>query len=189
MNPVPTADELSPTATVILGFLSQGEMSGYEIKAEVDVSTRFFWAASYGQIYPELKRLSEAGLIAGSDQPQGGRKRTVYRLTDSGLAALRDWLRRPPEMLELRHEGMLKVFFADALPAGERASTLRAMVAQHREHAAQLELTKESLEAEGERDESSWCDLVLRFGLDFNEWVIDWCEREIAAAEEESGNA
>ena len=42
--------ELSPTAYVILGMLSWWPMSGYDIKATVDKSTRFFWAASYGQI-------------------------------------------------------------------------------------------------------------------------------------------
>ena len=53
--------ELSKTAYVILGMLRLGKRTGYEIKSRVDVSTRFFWAASYGQIYPELKRLEDAG--------------------------------------------------------------------------------------------------------------------------------
>ena len=42
--------DLSNTAYVILGMLRHGERSGYEIKQAVDQSTRFFWAASYGQI-------------------------------------------------------------------------------------------------------------------------------------------
>ena len=69
---------LSPTAYVILGLIRKEPRSGYEIKAVVDTSTRFFWAASYGQIYPELKRLAEAGLVVGVDSPTGGRRRTVY---------------------------------------------------------------------------------------------------------------
>ncbi len=73
--------ELSPTAYVILGTLGWRPMSGYEIKSIVDKSTRFFWAASYGQIYPELRRLAAAGLIEGKASPQGGRRRNVYRLT------------------------------------------------------------------------------------------------------------
>ena len=69
---------------VILGFLSIGPRSGYEIKATVDRSTRFFWAASYGQIYPELRRLESEGLIEGEEAPNGGRARRVYRLTAAG---------------------------------------------------------------------------------------------------------
>ncbi len=60
--------------------------SGYEIKGFVDGSTRYFWAASYGQIYPELRRLAEAGLVEGTDSPTGGRQRTVYKLTTAGRA-------------------------------------------------------------------------------------------------------
>ena len=60
---------------VILGLLSLGPRSGYEIKTTVDRSTRFFWAASYGQIYPELRRLERDGLIEGEDAPNGGRPR------------------------------------------------------------------------------------------------------------------
>src|SRR3954452_2154344 len=105
-------EQLSPTAYVILGMVRKAPRSGYEIKALVDNSTRFFWAASYGQIYPELKRLSEAGLVEGLDAPRGERKRTVYAITPEGERTLKDWLRQPPETAEMREEGLLKLFFA-----------------------------------------------------------------------------
>ena len=53
----------------MLGLLAGGPRSGYDIKSIVDRSTRFFWAASYGQIYPELRRLEAEGLIEGEDSP------------------------------------------------------------------------------------------------------------------------
>src|SRR5579875_3720766 len=83
---------LSPTARVILGMIGLGKTTGYEIKQLVDHSTRFFWAASYGQIYPELRRLEVAGLLGSHQEPTGGRARTVYELTASGRAALEQWL-------------------------------------------------------------------------------------------------
>ncbi len=82
--------ELNATAKVILGLIAARPRSGYEIKQLVDHSARFFWAASYGQIYPELKRLEKAGLIAGEDSPQGARQRTVYSLTAEGRASRGD---------------------------------------------------------------------------------------------------
>ena len=63
--------ELSPTAYVILGMLSRRPAPATRSRRWSTTSTRFFWAASYGQIYPELKRLAEAGLIEGSDAPAG----------------------------------------------------------------------------------------------------------------------
>jgi PadR family transcriptional regulator AphA len=173
--------ELSPTAKVILGMLSFGPKSGYEIKALVDRSTRFFWAASYGQIYPELRRLAEVGMIEGSAAAQGERKRVVYQLSPAGEAALRDWLGTPPEVLEMRHEGMLKVFFADALEPRERVQRIRDMGEQHRRKAAVLH----QVEAGATKSPDSSAYQVLRFGIEFNEWVAEWCERAAGELDEQ----
>jgi PadR family transcriptional regulator AphA len=164
--------DLSPTAYVILGMVSREPRSGYEIKAAVDNSTRFFWAASYGQIYPELKRLSEAGLVEGLDAPRGDRKRTVYTITADGESELLGWLRLPPETAELREEGLLKLFFSDLLPAEEAAKTLRAMREQR------LALAGRLRELEPEKPaEDSLPLIVLQGGIEFNEWFAEWCER------------
>ncbi|HEX5983062.1 MAG TPA: PadR family transcriptional regulator [Solirubrobacterales bacterium] len=168
-------EELSPTAYVILGFVRKGAKSGYEIKALVDNSTRFFWAASYGQIYPELKRLSEAGLIAGSEQPTGGRRRTVYEITVDGEEELRAWLREPPRTFEMRDEGLLKLFFADALPREEAVAILREMRAQRLAVNERLRAIRE-MKLKGEV-EDPFPLLVLEGGLEFTEWFADWCER------------
>src|SRR5919206_1975351 len=98
--------ELTPTTYVVLGMLGLGAQTGYDIKSIVDRSTRFFWAASYGQIYPELARLERDGLVVG-DVPTGGRRRKTYRLTRRGRDALRAWLLEPSARYELRDEGLL----------------------------------------------------------------------------------
>ena len=165
--------ELTPTGKVILGMLSIEPQSGYEIKSFVDHSTRFFWAASYGQIYPELRKLEQAGLVEGTDAPTGDRKRTVYHLTARGREALRAWLQVPPQVLEMRHEGMLKVFFADALPPDQRVRRLLDMRDQHLEKLAALRAVKESTT----KSEDSSTFLILGFGIEFNQWIADWCER------------
>jgi DNA-binding PadR family transcriptional regulator len=175
--------ELSPTAYVILGMVRKEPRSGYEIKALVDNSTRFFWAASYGQIYPELKRLAEAGLVVGSDSPTGGRRRTVYEITADGEEELRSWLRQPPQTYEMREEGLLKLFFADALPPGEAVAIVRAM----RSHRLEVNARLRSLEALKSEIEikDPYPMIVLRGGIEFTQWFADWCERmeeEILAA-------
>lgn len=164
--------ELSPTAYVILGMLSGEPRSGYEIKAAVDNSVRIFWAASYGQIYPELKRLSEAGLVEGSDVPRGERKRTVYAITEDGEAELVAWLRQPPETSEMREEGLLKLFFSGVLPPEEAAVTLRSM----REHRIELATRLRGMESEASK-KGPFSLMVLQGGIEYNEWFADWCER------------
>lgn len=181
-------EQLSATAYVILGFVRNEPRSGYEIKAIVDNSTRFFWAASYGQIYPELKRLSEAGLVVGKNVPTGGRKRTVYEITADGEEELRAWLRQEPETFEMRDEGLLKLFFADALPREEALAILRSMRERRRAVRRQLLALKELKE----EIEDPFPMIVLEGGLEYMEWFADWCERMEArlldsALEERSG--
>jgi DNA-binding PadR family transcriptional regulator len=178
-------DELSPTAYVVLGMVRSQARSGYEIKAMVDKTTRFFWAASYGQIYPELKRLADAGLVTGVDSPTGGRRRTVYEITADGEEELRAWLRQPPSTFEMRDEGLLKLFFADALEPQEAVEILRAMRANREAGNRQLR----AMEPAAAEKESPYPLSVLRGGIEFTEWFADWCarmEEEILAAAERS---
>jgi len=169
--------KLNPTAYVILGMVSHTPRSGYEIKALVDSSTRFFWAASYGQIYPELKRLAEAGMIEGSDAPRGERKRTVYAITPMGQEVLRKWLREAPATFEMREEGLLKLFFSDALAPEEAIATLRTM----REHrlgvAERLHGIEPQAQEKLEESGDPYPLMVLQGGIEFNEWFAHWCER------------
>ncbi|MGD9734898.1 MAG: PadR family transcriptional regulator [Solirubrobacterales bacterium] len=182
-------ESLSPTAYVILGMVLREPLSGYEIKAKVDNSTRFFWAASYGQIYPELKRLSEAGLIVGVDSPTGGRKRTVYEITADGEEELVAWLRQPPEVFEMRDEGLLKLFFAAALPPAEAVEIVRAM----RRHREAVNKRLRELEPEKDEDRARYPLVVLRCGIEFTDWFVDWCRRVeeqiLAAADGEQGRS
>jgi PadR family transcriptional regulator AphA len=165
--------ELSPTAYVILGMLAWRPMSGYDIKATVDYSTRFFWAASYGQIYPELRRLAEAGLVEGESEAGSGRRRTAYTLTAAGREALRDWLGQEPTTFEQRDEGLLKLFFAAASPE-TAAATLDAKRAFHEGKLKQLR----EIEATGKPE--GYVLMVLRYGIESSEWMAGWCEREAA---------
>jgi PadR family transcriptional regulator, regulatory protein AphA len=167
--------KLSATAYVILGMLRHEPRSGYEIKQVVDRSTRFFWAASYGQIYPELRRLEKAGLVEGESRPSGGRKRTVYRLTDAGQEELRSWLEQPPEHHELRDESLLKLFFAVAAEPGTAIEIIDGQQRLMEEKLATLRAIEPYAAAAAESDPYPY--LVLRYGLESSKWVIDWCER------------
>ena len=160
---------------VILGFLSLGPRSGYDIKTVVDRSTRFFWAASYGQIYPELRRLEEEGLVEGEDRPNGGRSRRVYRLTPAGREALHDWLLGSTVTIELRDESLLRLFLADALPGDEALMLLEGRKRGHEEY---LEVLR-AIQALPGGPDPTYVDLVLRWGIDFNEWGARWCEEQL----------
>jgi DNA-binding PadR family transcriptional regulator len=159
---------------VVLGLLAHGPRSGYDIKATVDRSTRFLWAASYGQIYPELRRLEKEGLVVGEDAPTGGRSRRVYSLTGAGRSALEEWLLSTTFTVELRDESLLRLFFADLLP---REQALRLLDDRRKGHEQLLEVLR-AIDARPGQD-PEFVDLVLRWGIDFNEWGRQWCEQQL----------
>ena len=172
------SSDLTPTARVILGMLRLGARTGYEIKQAIDLSTRFFWSASYGQIYPELHRLEERGLVKARPNPRGGVKRTAYRLTKAGEAALHEWLTDAESFaFELRDEHLLRFFFGDVLAREEVVTNLRV---QQRFCELVLEQFRR-LEPDartGFMEETQlYPYLALVHGIEFMAWRRDWCER------------
>jgi PadR family transcriptional regulator AphA len=169
---------LTPTARVILGMLALGARTGYDVKRAIDLSTRFFWNASYGQIYPELHRLEERGLVAAKPDPKGGRQRTAYSLTPAGRKALRDWLRDHEQLsFETRDESLLKLFFGDLQSREDVAASLR-----HKQRFCEQALGFfRQLEPQARTgfftDEQLYPYVALTYGIEQLEWIRDWCER------------
>ena len=166
---------MQPTAVTwaVLGLVAMEPRSGYDVKRIIDKSVRHFWAASYGQIYPELRRLQEAAWIEGDDAPRGGRSRRVYRITPEGRGALQAWLHGHETRIELRDESLLRLFFADTLPHENALALLRGRREGYRAMLAYLS----SLD-DGQGKDPPFVDLVYQWGLDYCEWGIEWCDRQ-----------
>jgi len=152
-------------------MVAEGHATGYAIKAEIERSTRLYWGASIGGIYPELRRLERAGLLSSRDNYRGESPRHAYQLTEAGQRALTEWLTdlREP-VLEMRHEALLRLRFAGVLPAGEQLELVRRMRAVHERRISELEHRL----ADGEFDDPLH-RLTIEFGVGWNSWARDWC--------------
>jgi hypothetical protein len=73
----------------------------------------------------------------------------------------------------MREEGLLKLFFAEALPPEEAVEIVRAMRAHRLQTVAQLR----ALEPTAAEKDDPFPLIVLRGGIEFTEWFADWCER------------
>ncbi len=172
--------DLSSTAYVILGLLDAEPRTGYEIKQAVDNSTRFFWAASYGQIYPELRRLRDAGLVESERDDAGARQRSRHRITAAGRRELKRWLATPAADCELRDEKLLKLFFARSSgkagtdSAVTESTAAELMTAKAEEHSAKAERLRE-LEPRVIAAGNPYQLMVLRYGIGLNEWSARYC--------------
>ena len=160
---------LSPTARVILGLLAFEARTGYDIKQFTDRSTRFFWGASYGQIYPELRRLEAAGLVRSRDAPRGEVRRRVYTLTPKGRKAVDAWLAQPETQYDVRDEGLLKLFFGELMPEERLAELVRRRREWYEESAAMFRTLGDEL---GPLDDPTGS--VLRYGIELMDWNAAW---------------
>ena len=93
----------------ILGLLNQKSMSGYELSAEFESALNEFWSANHSQIYPELKKLTQEGMI-------------TYEVAISGHVLqkknLYDHRCRTGRLSEMAVQGSAHVFHAERrLPA------------------------------------------------------------------------
>ena len=105
----------STSRFAILGVLSLGAMSGYDVKKLTERSIAHFWNESYGQIYPVLNRLAADGFAERRREKQRGKPdRHVYSLTDKGREELARWLAVPARHEPFRSELLLKLFLGSA---------------------------------------------------------------------------
>jgi DNA-binding PadR family transcriptional regulator len=182
--------KLKPPAFLMLGMVRLGARSGYAIKKAADTSTHFFWPTSLAQVYPELAQLQRAGLLTRSEDPQGGRARHAYELTEQGQAALLAWLRSyaPKEALaQFQDEGLLRLFFADALPREDQLALVRLL--RERIRSASDQMREEILPlAEGfEQSGPRYPALVARLGADTYAYIEQWLARLEAELEAKPG--
>ncbi len=124
--------KITTTAHALLGLIAMRATSTYELAQWMRLSNlRAFWPRAESQVYEEPKKLALAGLAEADTQFVGERKRTVYRVTERGRDALREWLARPSDRFRYRYEAMVKVSFANYGRLGD----LRRIIREVREEA------------------------------------------------------
>jgi DNA-binding PadR family transcriptional regulator len=93
----------------LLGAIADQPRSGYELLKHFEQSLAYAWPASHSQIYPELARLLEDGLIEQTGS--GARNSKTYSVTEAGLDEVRAWLRDTTPDRRVRSDAALRTFF------------------------------------------------------------------------------
>jgi DNA-binding PadR family transcriptional regulator len=150
--------------SIILGFLTQQSMTGYELRKFFSLSFSFFSGLSYGSIYPALKKLESEGLISMEMQVQNGApNRKVYTVTERGREEFLASIREPFPLEQQRYNFLMHLFFFAYLPPEERIKLAT-------EHLRSVEKVRESLKSvapEVEKGADRFQLLTFRFGLRF----------------------
>ena len=110
--------ELSHFSYMVLGLVGRGGLNPYDLRQMVRRGRIYDWVGE-SQYYVEPKRLARLGYLDARKEPGKTRERTVYTLTDKGLAALREWAGTPVHYPRMEHEPLTRVLVADLV--GEAA--------------------------------------------------------------------
>lgn len=164
------------TKWIILGILTTGCRTGYDIKKLIDVSFSHFWKMSYGQIYPALKALVEEGYaVQSATNKEGEPERKEYRITESGKKKLHEWLAVPVKDTGLhKNELLVKLFF------GKEMSREQAF--WHVEEHERLLEVKLKIYEQIERnikdhpDAEFWL-YTLDYGKEIAKAELSWCKK------------
>ncbi len=166
---------LTTTSHVVLGMLSFGPMSGYELTQFVARSVANFWPISKSQVYGELARLAELGLVLSTEveQEKLPDKRT-YALTDQGEQALDEWLASPRmEADRQRSEFLVRIFFGHRMSRAQ----LLGLLDRYAEGAARFRQELQGVVASlGQSPHSQYARATALLGVRVAEAVLGWAE-------------
>ncbi|BAY09801.1 PadR family transcriptional regulator [Calothrix sp. NIES-2098] len=170
----------------ILGILSFGPKSGYDIKKKIEASTSNFWSESYGQIYPILKRLVAEGLATQSIEAQVGKPdRHVYQLTDNGLQELQRWLTEPIEPQVDRIEILLKLFFGQHITLAENIRHVEEFYNLQQQLLQKYQAIAEKIKTkEADNPNAAYWLITASYKLHVTQALISWCEETLSQLRE-----
>jgi DNA-binding PadR family transcriptional regulator len=149
------------------------ELSGYDIRKWIDWSMRFFYGSpAYSQIYSELKKLEQHGLVTSRVEGTGGtRNRRLYKITDKGLDAVKQWADEAPvDPPVLKHGVLMRVTFGHLTNPGR----LKEVLQEHLTYVDEM-LRKAGKDARWAAVEPTWA---------YARVALQWAERYYASERE-----
>ncbi len=172
--------ELSLFSYELLGLVGRTGAGAHDLLRLARRGRMLAWAGE-SQYYVEPKRLAELGYLSARREPGKTRERTVYTLTEKGLAALREYAGTPVTFTPLKSDPLLRLLIADLVGetvTRESLVTLRADIAD-------LQARLDDAEASAERlpHRRKYLMLVnafLRRLFELHLELVDEVERELA---------
>ncbi|GAA2806563.1 PadR family transcriptional regulator [Crossiella cryophila] len=165
----------------ILGILHRAPMHGYELRKQLGcLLCGHRPAFSFGSLYPTLRRLQRAGLIAedgGEPSASAGRARRVYGLSAAGREHFAGLLAEvTPQHWEDDCFGVRLAFFSRTPPEAR----LRILAGRRRCVAERQERIRSTLDRSCEHVDH-YTRQLQRLGLDGAEREVRWLDELIEA--------
>lgn len=126
----------------LLGLLAERPGSGWDLLKGFESSLAFVWPATQSQLYTELGRMTDEGLIEVT--ATGARNRKEYAITDAGRGELIRWITEVEPERTRRNEALLRVFFLGNVEADEARAFLEREASVYRQFGELLQQVAET---------------------------------------------
>jgi DNA-binding PadR family transcriptional regulator len=186
------ADSLiTTTEAAILGLLSAGPLSGYDLAKRIETGVGMFWSPARSGIYAVLPRLVDKGYATRRTVAQKRRPdKHLYRITEEGRKALRSWIEfGPPEPDPAHNPFLLRVYFGAETSPDVVAGHVAARRAEALERIALHRDLEASLAGKADEARDRYRRIVLDWGLEYYEAVVRWADATLRELEELSGSS
>jgi DNA-binding PadR family transcriptional regulator len=175
------AKRFSSSMEVLLGLLTVEPMSGYDLGQMIRGTVGHFWNESYGQIYPNLKKLESKGFVTSRAEGQTGKPdRRIYSITKKGRERLIEWLAVSPQPEIPRNELLLKLFFGEQVGPQVLIEYVEHMAKQCRAILELLELKeREEIDRNQHYPAAPYWRMAARFGQMELRSHLHWAEETL----------
>ena len=169
---------------VILGLLSHEDLTGYDIKKQIDGAISFFWKGSFGSIYPALGDMEKQGLVRQKKPDNtGGREKIIYQITGKGKENLKSWLNDEKVTNDLKYETLLKMYFGSVEDRSVTVRNIEIFEEQVKEDLKLLKFYKANLEKVLDQEDHVHYYLTVLFGIETYEAYLRWCKKAVKIME------
>jgi DNA-binding PadR family transcriptional regulator len=175
----------------LLGLIARQPLSGYDLLQQMRQRVGPLWPVRHSQIYPELSRMEEQGLLIHEVIEQEERPdKKVYSITEAGRETLRQWIAEPSPSDALRDEFLLKVYSLWLAEPEQMVARLRRQQEQHIQQRDWYEGTlariRQHYGSELEQPQSPLFSsaITLRYGIGYEQHYLAWLQQVIEALEQ-----
>jgi DNA-binding PadR family transcriptional regulator len=159
------ATPLNATQGSLLGLLSDGPATGWELLQRVESGLSRFWNVTPSHLYRELRALEQRKLVKAASP--GVRERRPFSITPAGRKAFRAWIARPPGPEQIRFPLLVTLWFGRHLD-GQTLS--RFLTLSRQDHEQRLGLY-EHISASDDH-----VGAVVAFGIAYERAVLEWLD-------------
>ena len=171
-------NRLTATGYSVLGLLSLGDWTAYELAQLMSRSVGLILPRAESGIYEEPKRLARLGLAQGTEESRGRRTVVRYRITGAGRRELNDWVASPAASPQLDAETIVKILFHGSPGSPDVTAHVRMLKADMERRLEQLYDQNDAYLDDGGPFPERLAVIALtgRFVVDYYRFVIGWCE-------------